>query len=115
MVNEPLADDVYCLDIEGSSRRRPSDDQVWKLIMDQTGATNSTAFNKLTFVATRHSSSELDSVLAAPKVQQLDKETKNNIMIALRDKGASLRQIERLTGTFRLRYEQRKLVYYAMP
>lgn len=31
IVNEPLTDDVNCLDIEGSSRLRPSDDQVWVL------------------------------------------------------------------------------------
>ena len=35
-VNEPLADVVQCLNIEGSSRRRPSDDQIWLKIKDKT-------------------------------------------------------------------------------
>lgn len=43
-VNDPLADDVQCLDIEGSSCRRPSDDQIWLKIKDKTGVTNSTSF-----------------------------------------------------------------------
>ena len=46
-VNDILDDDVECLDIEGSSRCRPSDDQIWKLIMDKTGATSSSAFQHL--------------------------------------------------------------------
>ena len=33
----------------------------------------------------------------------------------LQSKRASLCQLERLTGTFRLRYEQRMLACYAMP
>ena len=73
-VNDPLDDDVYCLDIEGSSRRRPSDDQVWLKIKDKTGVTNSTSF------------------------QQLDENKRNEIFLELKDCGASLRQLERLTG-----------------
>lgn len=73
-MNEPLADDVCCLDIEGSSRRRPSDDQIWKLIMDKAGVTNSTAF------------------------QQLDDKKREDLFLELKDRGASLRQLERLTG-----------------
>ena len=73
-VNDPLDDDVYCLDIEGSSRRRPSDDQVWLKIIDKTGVTNSTSF------------------------QQLDENKRNEIFLELKDCGASLRQLERLTG-----------------
>ena len=74
LVNDPLDDDVYCLDIEGSSRRRPSDDQVWLKIKDKTGVTNSTSF------------------------QQLDENKRNEIFLELKDCGASLRQLERLTG-----------------
>ena len=81
-VNEPLADDVYCLDIEGSSRRRPSDDQIWLKIKDQTGVTNSTSF------------------------QQLDENKREEIFLELKDCGASLRQLERLTGIGQL-LEQR--------
>ncbi|UKK56925.1 transposase [Prevotella communis] len=72
--NEPLPEDVYCLDIEGSSRRRPSDDQIWKLIIEKTGVTNNSAF------------------------QQLDNNTKQQVFLELKDCGASLRQLERLTG-----------------
>ena len=74
LVNEPLADDIYCLDIEGPSRGRPSDDQVWAYIKDETGMTNSSAF------------------------QQLDSETRCRVLKELKEKGASHRQLERLTG-----------------
>ena len=74
IVNEPLPEDVYCLDIEGSSRRRPSDDQIWKLIKEKTGVTNNCAF------------------------QQLNNNTKQQVFLELKDCGASLRQLERLTG-----------------
>ena len=60
--------------IEGSSRRRPSDDQIWLKIKDKTGATNSTSF------------------------QQLDENKREEIFLELKDCGASLRQLERLTG-----------------
>ena len=65
---------LQCLDIEGSSRRRPSDDQVWLKIKDKTGVTNSTSF------------------------QQLDENKREEIFLELKDCGASLRQLERLTG-----------------
>ena len=81
-VNDPLDDDVYCLDIEGSSRRRPSDDQVWLKIKDKTGVTNSTSF------------------------QQLDENKRKEMFLELKDSGASLRQLERLTGIGQL-LEQR--------
>ena len=73
-INEPLPEDVYCLDIEGCSRRRPSDDQIWNLIKEKTGVTNNSAF------------------------QQLDNDTKQQVFLELKDCGASLRQLERLTG-----------------
>ena len=73
-VNEPLPEDVNCLDIEDSSRRRPSDDQIWNLIKEKTGVTNNSAF------------------------QQLDNDTKQQVFLELKDSGASLRQLERLTG-----------------
>ena len=73
-VNDPLDDDVYSLDIEGSSRRRPSDDQIWLKIKDKTGVTNSTSF------------------------QQLDENKRIEMFLELKDSGASLRQLERLTG-----------------
>lgn len=73
-VNELLTDDICCLDIEGSSRRRPSDDQIWLKIKEKTGVTNCTAF------------------------QQLDDYKREELFLELKDYGASLRQLERLTG-----------------
>ena len=47
LVNEPISDEVACLDIEDASKGRPSDDQVMMLIKEKTGATNSSAFQQL--------------------------------------------------------------------
>ena len=47
LVNEPLSDDIVCLDIEDASKGRPSDDQVMMLIKEMTGVTDSTAFQQL--------------------------------------------------------------------
>ena len=77
LVNDPLDDDVQCLEIEKLLFSRPSDDQVWQLIKDKTGATSSTAF------------------------QQLTDEIKRDILRQLKDSGASHRQLERLTGVGR--------------
>ena len=74
LVNEPLSDDVTCLDIEEASKGRPSDDQVMMFIKEKTGATNSSAF------------------------QQLPADIKKSVLIELKGKRASLRQLERLTG-----------------
>ena len=73
-VNEPLPEDIYCLDIEANSRRRPSDDQIWLLIKEKTGVTNNNAS------------------------QLLDNNTKQQVFLELKDSAASLRQLERLTG-----------------
>ena len=74
LVNEPLPDEVACLDIEDASKGRPSDDQVMMLIKEKTGATNSSAF------------------------QQLPTDIKKSILVELKSRKASLRQLERLTG-----------------
>ena len=74
LVNDPLSDDVTCIDIEDASKGRPSDDQVMMLIKEKTGATNSSAF------------------------QQLPAEIKKSVLIELKGRRASLRQLERLTG-----------------
>ena len=74
LVNEPLFDDVCCLDIEDASKGRPSDDQVMLLIKEKTGATNSSAF------------------------QQLPADIKQSVLVELKNRRASLRQLERLTG-----------------
>ena len=57
-----------------ASKGRPSDDQVMMLIKEKTGATNSSAF------------------------QQLPADIKKSVLIELKGKRASLRQLERLTG-----------------
>ena len=74
LVNEPLSDDICCLDIEDVSKGRPSDDQVMMLIKEKTGAPNSSAF------------------------QQLPDEVKRSVLIELKSRKASLRQLARLTG-----------------
>ena len=74
LVNEPMSDDVACLDIENASTGRPSDDQVMLLIKEKTGATNSSAF------------------------QQLPDDIQRSVLIELKSRRASLRQLERLTG-----------------
>ena len=74
LVNIPLSDDVACLDIEDTSKGRPSDNQVMLLIKEKTGVTNSSAF------------------------QQLPEETKRSVLIELKGMRASFRQLERLTG-----------------
>ena len=76
-VNDPLDDDIQCLEIEKKVYSKPSDDQVWLMIKEQTGATSSTAF------------------------QQLADEIKRDTLRQLRDSGASHRQLERLTGVGR--------------
>ena len=74
LVNEMLPADVSCIDMEDPSRGRPSDDQVWQMIIEMTGVTNSTAF------------------------QKLDDESKRTVLKELKARGASHRQLERLTG-----------------
>ena len=74
LVNEPISDEVACLDIEDASKGRPSDDQVMILIKEKTGATNSSAF------------------------QRLPADIKKSVLIELKGKRASLRQLKRLTG-----------------
>jgi hypothetical protein len=69
-----MSDDVACLDIEDAQKGRPSDDQVMSLIKEKTGATNSSAF------------------------QQLPDEIRRSVLIELKERKASLRQLERLTG-----------------
>ena len=76
-VNDPLGDDVQCLEIEKKVYSKPSDDQVWQQIKELTGVTNSTTF------------------------QLLESELKRNILRILKDSGASHRQLERLTGVGR--------------
>lgn len=62
------------LDIEDTSKGRPSDNQVLLLIKEKTGVTNSSAF------------------------LQFPEETKRSVLIELKGIRAPLRQLERLTG-----------------
>lgn len=61
------------LDIEDTSKGRPSDNQVMLLIKEKTGVMNSSVF------------------------QQLPEETKRSVLIELKGMRVSLRQLERLT------------------
>ena len=77
-VNDPLPDDVCCLDNDNETPRvRLSDDQVWQEIIKLTGVTNSSDF------------------------QKLDKTKQREAIAQLRQLGASVRQLERLTGISR--------------
>ena len=74
-VNEPLADDVCFLDNDKEKPRlRLSDEQTWQEIMRLTGVTNSSDF------------------------QKLDKDQQRETLSILKDSGASVRQLQRLTG-----------------
>lgn len=74
LINEMLPEDIRCIDIEDPSRVRPSDDQVWQMIIEMVNVTNSSAF------------------------QKLEDESKRMVLKELKAKGASHRQLERLTG-----------------
>ncbi len=73
-VNELLPDDVHCLDIEDTEKGRLSDDQVWAMIIGKTGVNNASSF------------------------QQLEDKIKRKTLKELKECGASLRQLQRLTG-----------------
>lgn len=74
-VNDPLDDDVNCLDNDNEKPRyRLSDDQVWQHIIKLTGVTNSSDF------------------------QKLNKDKQRETLRTLLDIGASVRQLQRLTG-----------------
>ena len=77
LMNEMLPEDVRCIDIEDPSRSRLSDDQVRQMIIEMVNVTNSSAF------------------------QKLDDELKRMVLKELKAKGASHRQLERLTGVGR--------------
>lgn len=72
-VNDPLDDDIQCLEHE-KSVSKPSDDQVWQQIIKLTGVTNSSDY------------------------QKLNKDKQRETLRTLLDNGASVRQLQRLTG-----------------
>ena len=75
LINIPLAEDATFLDNENERPFfRLSDDQVWQAIIKVTGVTNSSAF------------------------QQLDRITQKTAFAHLKVLGASIRQLQRLTG-----------------
>ena len=74
-VNDPLADDVCCLDNDNERPRlRLSDDQVWQEIIKYVGVGNSSDF------------------------QKLEKSKQRETLRTLLETGASVRQLQRLTG-----------------
>jgi len=76
-VNDLLPEDTYCLEMEDSSKAGLSDDQVWQLLMDRTNTTNIHSF------------------------QDLDNELKRSTLKELKEMGAKVRQLHRLTGISR--------------
>lgn len=73
LVNEPLADDINCLDIEDPSKRRPSDDQVWQMIIEKSGVTNASAFQQLNEEVKREVLRELKKAwCVSPTVREID-------------------------------------------
>lgn len=78
IVDDLLPDEIVCLDNDDERPRvRLSDDQVWQDIMRLSHSTTAT------------------------DLQQLSKERQRDILRELRRKGASIRQLERLTGISR--------------
>ncbi len=73
-VHDLLPDDVHCLEIEDSGKGGLSDDQVWALIIEKTGVNNGSSF------------------------QRLEDTIKRKTLKDLKKGGASLRQLQRLTG-----------------
>ena len=77
-VNEPLPNEVCCLDYDNEKPKlRLSDDQVWQHIIQLTNTTNATDFLRL------------------------EKDLQHETLRELRLQGASVRQLERLTGISR--------------
>ena len=73
-VNDPLEDDINCLDNDNEKPRyRLSDDQVWQQIIKIAGVTCSSDFNHVDFCRDSTNLEQALLVLAAPKVQKLDK------------------------------------------
>ena len=74
-VNEPLPSDACYLDgDEEQAFNRYSDEEAWKVIKELTGASNASEF------------------------QKLDRECQREALKELKDLGASVRQLQRLTG-----------------
>ena len=74
-VNEPLPDDACYLDgDEEQAFNRYSDEEAWKVIKELTSTSNASEF------------------------QKLDRERQREALRELRDLGASVRQLQRLTG-----------------
>lgn len=74
-VNDQLDDDICCLDNDNERPRyRLSDDQVWQHIIKLTGVTNSSDF------------------------QKLNRDKQKETLRTLLETGASVRQLQRLTG-----------------
>ena len=97
-MNDPLPDVAHFLDNDDEKPKlRLSDDQVWQQIIKFAGVTNSSDFNKVDFChdSTKRASS---MALAAPKVQKLNKDKQRETLRTLLDIGASVRQLQRLTG-----------------
>ena len=74
LVEAPLDDDVQCLDLDEGVRISVGDREIRQYLLDSYGIT--------------------DSI----KVQEMDKEKRNEIIACCLERGAGMRQLSRLTG-----------------
>lgn len=74
LVEVPLDDDVQCLDLDENVKISVGDREVREHLLERYGIT--------------------DSI----KVQELEKEKRNEVIISCLEKGAGMRQLSRLTG-----------------
>ena len=74
LVEAPLEDDVQCLDLDERAKISVGDREIRQHLLDGYGIT--------------------DSI----KVQELDKDKRNEIIISCLERGAGMRQLSRLTG-----------------
>ena len=74
LVEVPLDDDVQCLDLDEDVRISVGDREIRQYLSDNYGIT--------------------DSI----KVQEMDKEKRNEIIVCCLERGAGMRQLSRLTG-----------------
>ena len=74
LVETPLGDDVQCLDLDESIKISVGDREIRQHLLDSYGIT--------------------DSI----KVQELEREKRNKVIISCLKRGAGMRQLSRLTG-----------------
>ena len=100
LVDAPLSDDVMILDIDDNPRVTIGDQEVRQYLLDHfqisnRGSSESNGESSLSDIA---ESRQRSSIAQTLNIQALDKEQRNQILLALLDLGAGFRQISRITG-----------------